>query len=77
VATRAVKRAAATAAPKVAKKRRPATPRPVTITVTTTYKLTQAEYEEALSETISEMSNYRYGRNAIPTSTKTTVEGVK
>jgi hypothetical protein len=76
LATTSVKRAATKAA-RTVKKRKPATPRPVTITVTTTYRLTQAEYEEAVAATVEEMEQYRYGNNKIPRSTKTTVEGVK
>jgi hypothetical protein len=59
------------------RKKKPATPRPVVVTVTTTYRLTQDEYETAVSDAIEGMANYSYGRNRIPTSTKTTVEGVK
>jgi len=63
--------------PPAPRKKRPPVPRPVTITVTTTYRLTEEEYNDAVSNAIGEMESYSYGAKRIPKTVKTTIEGVK
>lgn len=68
--------AAKTTAAKPVRKKKAPPRRTVTVTSTTTYKMTQTEYDVLIDNALQELTNYRYS-NKIPQTTKITVEGTK
>jgi hypothetical protein len=71
-----VLRASGKAAAKKAPAKKAPPRRTITVTRSTVYKFTQAEYDEVLSQALDDITDsYRYTK--VPRTTRVTVEGVK